>query len=482
MEKTYAGRRLRRLRESRGMSQAALARRLAVSPSYLNQLEHDVRPLTVPVLLRLCEEFGVDAGFFGKSDSTRLIAEVREVMADGNLASPEALAEAAELSEKLPHTARTLVTLHRRYQRVVEQLSLLTDERGLTGPSEQVPMMPHEEAREYFYRRRNYITELDDAAEQTATEIGIRPGTVVAALTARLARHGVDVVAVDAATSRSAGSGEQHHYDPVTRKMFMAGHLRPGQQAFRMAAQLALLEHSDMITALADDPELTSPAAVTLTRVGLANYFAAATIMPYRVIHSTAERYRYDIERLADHFGIGFETVCHRLSTLQRPGLPGVPFSFIRVDRAGNVSKRSSATGFHFTRTGGTCPLWNVYEAFAFPGRILVQVASMPDNSRYLWVARTVARTPGRYGAPGKVFSVALGCDVRHADRLIYAAGRDLTSKDAVVPIGAACKLCDRAQCPQRAFPQIGRPLAVDENRSTFAPYPPVGDETEPPR
>ncbi|GIJ68394.1 short-chain fatty acyl-CoA regulator family protein [Virgisporangium ochraceum] len=473
MDKTYAGRRLRRLREDRGLSQAALARRLSVSPSYLNQIEHDSRPLTVPVLLRLCEEFGVDAGFFAAHDVTRLIAEIREVVADGALASPEAAGEAAELAEKLPHTARALVTLHRRYRQALEQLALLTDGRASDAPAPQIAMMPHEEARDYFYRRHNYIAELDDAAERVAAEIGARPGQMLAALDARLARHGIQVVGLDAGSPSSpTNPGEQHRYDDTTKRLYLAGHLRPGQQAFRMAVQLAFAEYADLITDLAADDELSSPPAVTLTRVGLANYFAAAVIMPYRAVHATAERYRYDIERLADHFGVGFETVCHRLSTLQRPRLRGVPFSFIRVDRAGNMSKRSSATGFHFTRTGSTCPLWNVYEAFAAPGRILVQIASMPDNSRYLWVARTVTRTPGRYGAPGKTFAVGLGCDVRHADRLVYAAGRDLDDRDAAVPIGVGCKVCDREGCPQRAFPQIGRSLAVSENRSTFAPYP----------
>lgn len=474
MDKTYAGRRLRRLREDRGLSQAALARRLSVSPSYLNQIEHDSRPLTVPVLLRLCEEFGVDAGFFAAHDVTRLIAEIREVVADGALASAEAAGEAAELAEKLPHTARALVTLHRRYRQALEQLALLTDGRASDAPAPQIAMMPHEEARDYFYRRHNYIAELDDAAEHVAGEIGARPGQLLAALDARLARHGIQVVGLDAASPSSpTGPGEQHRFDDDSKRLYLAGHLRPGQQAFRMAVQLAFAEYADLITELVEaDDELSSPPAVTLTRVGLANYFAAALIMPYRAVHATAERYRYDIERLADHFGVGFETVCHRLSTLQRPKLRGVPFSFIRVDRAGNMSKRSSATGFHFTRTGSTCPLWNVYEAFAAPGRILVQIASMPDNSRYLWVARTVTRTPGRYGAPGKTFAVGLGCDVRHADRLVYAAGRDLDNRDAAVPIGVGCKVCDREGCPQRAFPQIGRSLAVSENRSTFAPYP----------
>jgi len=182
-----------------------------------------------------------------------------------------------------------------------------------------------------------------------------------------------------------------------------------------------------------------------------------------------AEALRYDIGLLQQRFGVGFETVCHRLSTLQRPGAPGVPFFFVRVDRAGNISKRQSATQFHFSRTGGTCPLWNVYEAFEQPGRVLRQLASMPDGRKYLWIARTVSGGGRGYGAPRKTFAVALGCDMRHAPRLVYAQGLDLNA--AATPIGMGCKVCERAHCPQRAFPYLGAALEVDEHQSRFAPY-----------
>jgi len=168
---------------------------------------------------------------------------------------------------------------------------------------------------------------------------------------------------------------------------------------------------------------------------------------------------------------VGFETVCHRLSTLQRPGARGVPFFFIRVDRAGNISKRQSATHFHFSKIGGTCPLWNVYEAFAQPGRIVRQLARMPDGRVYLWIARTVTRSTGGWGAPGKTFSVALGCDVQHAGQLVYARGLDLADPEAPVPIGMGCKVCERTACPQRAFPPVGRPLEVNEDMAGFTPY-----------
>ena len=149
-----------------------------------------------------------------------------------------------------------------------------------------------------------------------------------------------------------------------------------------------------------------------------------------------------------------------------------MPFFFVRVDRAGNISKRQSATDFHFSRVGGTCPLWNVYEAFAQPGRILTQVAQMPDGRTYLWVARTVGSGNAGFGVPGKTFAVGLGCDIRHASRLVYSRGLDLNGPIAATPIGAGCKVCERPACPQRAFPPIGRAIAIDENRSTLAPYP----------
>ncbi len=145
------------------------------------------------------------------------------------------------------------------------------------------------------------------------------------------------------------------------------------------------------------------------------------------------------------------------------------------MDRAGNISKRQSATDFHFSRFGGTCPLWNVYEAFARPDHILTQVASMPDGRTYLWIARCVSSGQGGYRAPRKTFAVALGCDIRHASRLVYADGLDLGNPAAATPIGAGCEICERPACPQRAFPPIGQPLNADQNRSVFAPYAAMG-------
>ncbi|MFF1758857.1 short-chain fatty acyl-CoA regulator family protein [Streptomyces sp. NPDC058266] len=468
MAKTYAGARLRRLREERTMSQAEMARTLGISPSYLNQMEHDSRPLTVPVLLRLTEVFGVDPSFFSERDASRLVADLREALAAETDGARISATDLGELASRMPAIAQVLLDLGRRNQRLAELVGAGGDrDTGL-----DTPRSPHEEIRDYFYRRQNYLHEIDLAAEDLASVIGIRPGEVLRALTARLAdRHGVHL---------SAEAGERlHHYDAATRTLHLSTRLSPGQRAFRMATQLALLEHADDLDRQAAEDFAPGSPAHALARIGVANHFAAALILPYRDFHTAAETVRYDIERLTDHYGLGYETVCHRLSTLQRPRLRGVPFSFVRVDRAGNVSKRQSATGFHFSRAGGTCPLWNVYEAFASPGRIHVQVAEMPDGQRYLWTARAVTRHRGGWGEPGKTFAIGLGCEIRHAHRLVYSDGLDLGRTAAATRIGMGCRVCERLECPQRAAPPLGRTLRIDQNSSTFVPYPVAQDGPE---
>ncbi|MFJ8697658.1 short-chain fatty acyl-CoA regulator family protein [Streptomyces ardesiacus] len=472
MSKTYAGARLRRLREERRMSQADLARVLAISPSYLNQMEHDSRPLTVPVLLRLTEAFGVDPGFFSERDTTRLLADLREALAGEIAESRVSAADLGDLAARLPGVAKVLLDLGRRNQELSERLAGAADSRGHDRGTASTP---HEEIRDFFYRRQNYLHDSDLAAERLAQEIGVRPGEVIGALTGRLAdAHGVHL---------AAEPGERlHHYDRRSRALHLSPRLRPGQRAFRMATQLALLEYDENLDRLAAEDFTPGSPAHALARIGVANYFAAALILPYTAFHAAAEEFRYDIERLTDRYGLGYETVCHRLSTLQRPRLRGVPFSFVRVDRAGNMSKRQSATGFHFSRAGGTCPLWNVYEAFTAPGRIHVQVAEMPDGQRYLWTARAVTRHRGGWGEPGKTYAIGLGCEIRHSPRLVYSDGLDLDNASAATPIGMGCRVCERLDCPQRAAPPLGRALRIDQDSSTFVPYPVTGSDARPER
>ena len=463
--KTFVGSRVRQLRSERGFSQAALAQMLGISPSYLNQIEHDVRPLTVAVLLRITEVFGVDATFFASQDDTRLLAELREVTMDRDLGIDVDQAELADIVGTHPTLAKAMVNLHRRYRLTTAQLAAATEERFSDGSGSGSITMPHEEVRDYFYERQNYLHELDTAAEELTTRMRMHRADLARDLSDRLISvHDVRIKRID------LGDTLLHRYDPETKTLEIGGTLASGQYVFRLATELAYLEYGDLIDGLVDQGNFTSDESRTLARLGLANYFAAATVLPYGQFHHVAENFRYDVERLSAFYSVSYETVAHRLSTLQRPTMRGVPLSFVRVDRAGNMSKRQSATGFHFSSSGGTCPLWNVYETFANPGKIGVQIAQMPDGRNYMWVARTVERRASRYGQPGKTFAIGLGCELRHANRLVYSEGLDL-SGEVSTPIGAGCRVCERDNCPQRAFPALGRALDLDEHRSTVSPY-----------
>ncbi|WP_324799737.1 short-chain fatty acyl-CoA regulator family protein [Streptomyces cyaneofuscatus] len=482
--KIYAHAKLRRLRRERGMNQVELARALGLSTSYLNQIEHSRRPLTAPVLLRIAEVFGVDPEFFSEADEERLATDLRAALGDEACGTQVPLEEAADVARDHPEVARALVALHHRYRDAAERVV------ALAPPQDGEALLtaePHDEVRDFFYAHHNHFDALDAVAERTAADLGTgSAGRTADALKERLAaRHGITVVVTDPERAADA-----RRFDPDSGLLLLSSWLSEAQRAFQLATQLALLEHGSLLDTLVAGGELASEQAAGLAseqaaglaRIGLANYFAGALLMPYTAFHRAAEELRYDIELLQARFGVGFETVCHRLSTLQRAGDRGVPFSFLRVDRAGNISKRQSASDFHFSRLGGTCPLWTVYEAFSAPGRILTQVAEMPDGKRYFWVARTVTRGGFGHRAPRADFAVALGCELRHAHRLVYAEGLALDDPRSVTPIGLGCRICERQDCAQRARPPAGGRLAVDPDRRTHVPYPVVADgRTTPP-
>ncbi|MFW0790983.1 short-chain fatty acyl-CoA regulator family protein [Gordonia sp. CPCC 205333] len=463
MAKMFAGARLRRLREERGISQAALARRLDLSTSYVNQLENDHRPLTVAVLLSLAREFDLGTDYFATDSDARLVGDLTEVLsARGD--SSDVGGQIEELVARMPDVGKALVDMHRRLLAATTELE--TYRASVTrDDTEQVRTpMPFEEVRDFFYDRKNYIHDLDIAAEEMFSSHDLAVGGLDEQLGAILERDfGIRVVLDDSVSKRT--------YDPRNRVITIARRLRPGQRAFQLATQLAFLTQRPLIDNIVTSAENLSAPSASVARVGLANYFAGALVLPYRQFHAAAEELRYDIEVLSLRFEVGFETICHRLSTLQRPRLRGVPFIFVRTDRAGNISKRQSATAFHFSRVGGSCPLWVVHDAFATPGRIVTQVSSMPDGRSYFWLARTTDEPQQGYLGVRSSFAIGLGCDISYADRLVYSTGIDLADPRRTVPIGAGCKVCDRPDCAQRAFPQLGRPITVDDNVSASTPY-----------
>jgi XRE family transcriptional regulator, fatty acid utilization regulator len=462
----FSGARLRRLRNERGLTQAALAHALGLSTSYVNQLENDQRPITVPVLLALTDRFDLPAQYFSPDTDARLVADLSDLFVAG-AEHGVSHAHIEELVARMPEVGRSLVTVHRRLRDATEELEGYRSRA--TAETSQPPErpMPFEEVRDFFYDRNNYIGDLDVAAEQMFAETGMRPGGLDIQLSELMReRFGITVVIDDELPETI-----KRRYHSDTKVLRVARWLMPGQRAFQIATQLALLSQSDLISAIVATDDQLSAESRGVARIGLANYFAGAFLLPYREFHQAAEELRYDIDLLGRRFGMGFETVCHRLSTLQRPQQRGVPFIFVRTDKAGNISKRQSATAFHFSRVGGSCPLWVVHDAFAQPGRIVVQVAQMPDGRSYFWVAKTTVPEGRGYLGQHKSFAIGLGCDLAYADKLVYSTGVVLDDPTTAVPIGAGCKICNRVSCAQRAFPYLGGRVVVDENAGSSLPY-----------
>jgi predicted transcriptional regulator/transcriptional regulator with XRE-family HTH domain len=458
MARALIGRTVRRLRSEQRLSQQALAVRLGISARYLNLIEHDQRAVTASLLIKLGETLRVDLATLSGSGERQLEVSLREAFADPLLSAdavPEA--EIAELAATAPNAARAVLALYRAW-RVARE-----DAGGIALPSGRRVLLPNEEARDFFDDRANHFPSLETAAEAIAGELRAAPAEMNHAIAERLRReHGLTVAVQKL-------EGALRRYDPATRSLALSEMLPRESRGFHMAFQLALLEARDVAETIVADAAPSSPEAGMLIRVGLLNYVAGALLMPYGAFADAARALRHDMEALAARFGVSFEQACHRLSTLQRQGTRGVPFFFLRVDPAGNVSKRFSAAGFPFARYGGSCPRWVVHTAFAQPGQVQVQVAELPDSAAYLCFARTVTRPAHGWGDPRPVHVVAMGCGLANAEDVAYADGIDV--EHAKVGIGLSCRLCDRPDCRSRAFPPLEHRLALDPNSAGVTPY-----------
>jgi XRE family transcriptional regulator, fatty acid utilization regulator len=464
--KLFAGGRLRRLREQNRMSQVAVAREAGVSPSYLNQIERDQRPLPDALLRTLCTLFGVEISYFGNREDLRQAQDLREALADplfGDVAVP--LDEIQSAVQGAPEIAQRFLKLYRAYlaQRELELVS-----RGGREQPASESLAPYDEVRDWIQSRRNHIEALDAQAEAMFETAGFGSETIREDLARRL----YDLHRITVASDPSLlEKGMVWRLRRDTGQLLLAEGALPSSRLFWMAHIIGQFEAGRLIDHEVRQARLSTPEARSLARVGLANYYAGALVMPYRRFLDASNELRHDIERLQSRFGTSFEQVCHRLSTMQRPGLPGIPFFFVKTDIAGNVLKRSSATPMQFARFGGPCPLWNVYRAFASPGQILVQLARTPDNITYLNVARTVGRTGGFHLARPRSVAVVLGCEMAHAHRTVYATGLDLGSPETAVPIGPGCRMCERTGCRHRAVPPVGQKLDVGTGERGVIPY-----------
>lgn len=458
-QKLYAGVKLREIRGRIGLTQKVFAEKLAVSLPYLNQMENNHRPVSAAVVLALAQEFGLDVTELTVGESERLVTDMREALADPVFtAATPPVADLRLAASNAPALARAFLDLHRAYRQTHERLASLDEALGREDAT--LKPSPWEEVRDFFHYCDNYLDAIDRAAEHFAE--GVTPGNPIKIAAFDLfRRQGISLHYSDKSPLR--------HYDPAARRLDISARASGPSQNFQLLHQIALLTQNDLLEATLDLARFSTPEARDIAKIGLANYFAGAALLPYRAFQAAALETRHDLERLADLFGASIEQVAHRLSTLQRPGAKGIPFFFVRVDQAGTITKRHSATRLQFARFGGACPLWNVHRAFETPGQFLRQLAETPDGVRYLCLARDVSKPAGAFLAPVRRYAIGLGCEVQHAAQLVYSDGLDL--KGRFEPIGISCRICDRTDCHQRSVPPLEGRLRVNPNSRDVLPY-----------
>ncbi len=516
--KSLLGYKVRNLRRKHRVSQVELAKRLDISPSYLNLIEHNRRPLTPPMLIKVSRVFEVAPEALSGDEEEHLLTRLNEVLGDSmyqDMGTPDFPAgDSRELVATQPGIALAFVTLYAAYREaresaqalserlhddaylsssVHEILTMMTsirsfseilhDNRGLsleqrdrffeimTEETEQLTLVINrlrdfsresgvtyplggkaasEEISSFIEGKGNYFAEIEIAADALRAKAISGGAGIHEGLAGILSReHGLSVRMVP---WKELGTAMSHH-DQDGWKLLLSEGLSPARQTFHIAQLAALLSYRDIFEACLADARPASAESHALGVDTLAKYLAGAALMPYRPFLEAALELRYDIEALQHRFTTSFEQTCHRLTTLQRPQAQGVPFHFMRVDIAGNVSKQYSGSGMHIPRFGGICPRWNIHSAFISPGVIQRQIARMPDGSTYFCLARTISRQGVGYRMPMSHLAIGVGCEISHARGMVYADGMDLESQDAIIPVGAGCRFCDRVDCRQRAFP-----------------------------
>jgi len=466
--KLFLGPRLRRLRRELGLTQTRMAEDLQVSPSYLNHLERNQRPVTAQILLRLAEAYDIDIRSLSSDHEAAGAQDLGEVFADPMFRDlGVARHEVAEVAENAPGVADAIVRLYRAYvdrRRLAELGGLPRAEDGDVG----LALTPSDWVRDYIQGQRNFFPELDDAGEALAGELKPEPQGFDAAARQRLAdRHGIQVRIVPLDVLPDSVRRYDHH----RRRLMVSELLGPSGRAFATAYQLSLAEHDAALNAMVERAGAPDGPTRRLLKVSLANYLAAAMLMPYEAFREACEKTGHDIDAIGMRFGASFEQVCHRLTTLSRPTSRGVPFFMLRVDSAGNITKRFAGAAFPFSRFGGSCPRWRIHEAFRTPGKMVTQIVETPDGARYFTLARTAPRISGAYAEGDPGLAIGLGCELKFAQRLVYSRGLDLANP-VVTEIGPACRVCERPACPQRAAEPLSRTLTVDDFTKSISPYP----------
>lgn len=451
--KIFAGHRVRRLRRREGLTQAAMAEALGISASYLNLIERNQRPLTAALLLRIAEGFDTDPRDFARdADPAGGLEGLRKRLADPLFADLEI--DRTEMEEWLAAAPVGAEAFVRAFDRI-----------GTQAPAANDPVAS---VRAEIERWRNHFADLDQFAEGLADEVRLGSSDLYNAIADRLrVKHqlSIRVLPVDAMPDRL------RRLDLHARQLQLSELLDPASRTFGAAFQLAQLEAREPIDWFVKGADFAERAAERLFRRHLTSYVAAAIMMPYARFLRACEATGYDIELLQRRFGAGFEQVAHRLTTLQRVGARGLPFFMIRIDRAGQSSKRfAGASNAPLVAGDERCPLWALHAAFDASGKLVTQLVVLEDGSRWFTLARTVHPQGMRIGGVGAEFAIGLGIAAELAAPLAAARGVDLAGGNAS-RIGLGCTQCTIADCPQRSAPPRARALVFNDREQGLTPF-----------
>jgi predicted transcriptional regulator/transcriptional regulator with XRE-family HTH domain len=466
MLKTFIGPRLRRLRLEQGQTQAQMGKSLGISTSYVNLLEKNERSVSVPVMLKLFEVYGVDWRDIAEDDDTSTLADLRvalqDTLFDGDRPDLPQL-RAAQIHS--PDLVAAMLKLHRAYLAATDQLMTMAAGGDEGGPV--VTTSPEASVHNFFRRNHNHFDSLEQAAEAFWGGRRVAPDDVYAEVKAALRdRLGLRVRLVRVEDMPDT----LRQYDEPSREVLLSEALDHPNRVFQLVHVAGLLENRALFDDILESSNISDPHGLARCRVELANYFAAAVLMPYGPFLAEALASKYDFDHLATRFGVSFEQACHRATTLQRSGAQGVPFFFLRIDKAGNVTKRFNATDFHLAEYGGACPRLDVHTSFRVPGRIVPQFVEMPDTSQFFVFARTVDRPSVTRHAQDVRLAVAMGCAVEQIDRIGYAEGFTASAAHPT-PIGINCRICPRVNCDQRAHNAMVLSEPLDERRRGTTRY-----------
>ena len=463
------GPKIKSFRRQLGLQANKLAEQLGISPSYLNLIESGKRKIDGDLLLKVCEELKIELSDLTNKSDLNLVNDISELLDDQLFEDLDILGpEVKDLVNTNPKIARALIKLGDNYKQKdneiinkVETLSgKIIDSRKTSFPGEVIS--------DFLQDKQNYFPKLEEFANKIFEKVQVNNRTRYIALCDFLnSEYSIKVKDVIPEEDKPFSK----IFNKNKKELLLSDYNSLETKKLHAAAQIAQEGAEEEINNYLSEFKFPSDEAKRLTKIALLNYCGAAILMPYKLFHSECKKLKYDLELLQNTFATSFEQVAHRVTCLQDPKLPGIPFHMLRVDIAGNISKRFSLSGIEIPRYGGACPRWNVYSAFTRPGVIQAAVSKMTNGKKYVCIARTVEKGVGRYGQKKSMLSIGLGCEAKYARDFVYTENLNLNDKKTEIPIGVSCRTCDRLDCSQRAFPPLHKKFDVDINSRGVSVY-----------